>query len=72
MIFTKFNWILFKKKKKKKKNYITLPSAFNIQPTPLDFYGNMHPNLLGYKFNNTDSSMSTLHIWKFTENNVEM
>jgi len=53
-------------------NYITLPSSFNIQPTLLDFYGNMHPNLLGYRFNNTDSSMSRLHIWKFTENNVEI
>jgi len=52
--------------------YIEVPSSTNIQPTLLDYYGNMHPNLIGYPFNVTESNQSKLHIWKFNDNGVEI
>jgi len=48
--------------------YIDVPSSMNIQPTLVDFYGNMRPNLLGYPFN--PNSSYNLHVWKFNNTSV--
>lgn len=49
---------------------INLPSSMNIQPTLIDFYGNMHPNLLGYPFD--PNAAFNLHIWKFNDTSVNV
>lgn len=41
--------------------YIDLPSSINIQPTVIDYYGNMYMNLLGYPYEDP----SELYIWKY-------
>jgi len=42
----------------------------NIQPTLIDFYGNMRPNLLGYPYN--QNNIYKLHVWKFNDTKAEM
>jgi len=49
---------------------IEVPSSMNIQPTLIDFYGNMHPNLLGYPY--SKDNLFKLHIWKFNDTKAEI
>jgi integrin alpha FG-GAP repeat containing protein 1 len=42
----------------------------NIQPTLIDFYGNMRPNLLGYPYN--QNNIYKLHVWKFNDTKAEI
>jgi len=50
--------------------FIEVPSSMNIQPTLIDFFGNMHPNLLGYPYNT--NNLYKLHVWKFNDTNAEI
>jgi len=53
--------------------YIEVPSSMNIQPTLIDYYGNMHPNLIGYPYSNATSTPTyNLHVWKFNNTNVSI
>jgi len=50
--------------------FVEVPSSMNIQPTLIDFYGNMRPNLLGYPYN--QNNIYKLHVWKFNDTKAEI
>ncbi|ORX56668.1 hypothetical protein BCR36DRAFT_395605 [Piromyces finnis] len=62
---------LYKGKQNSFDEYIQVPSSMNIQPTLIDFYGNMHPNLIGYPYSNVTNTYN-LHVWKFNSTKVEI
>jgi len=52
--------------------FIEVPSSMNIQPTLIDYYGNLRPNLIGYPYNNATTPTYNLHVWKFNSTSVSM
>jgi len=52
--------------------FIEVPSSMNIQPTLIDYYGNLRPNLIGYPYNNATTPTYNLHVWKFNSTSVSI